>query len=329
MLRSILILMMIVSTLPMIFIKPHVGILVWSWVSYMNPHRLAYGFAYDMPMLDAVAGATILAWLVSREPKKFRLHPVSLALLAFWGWTAVTTLLSQTPHRSVPELTEFSKIMLFTLMALPLITTRWRLHSLIYVLALSLGFYGLKGGVFTILKGGSFAVNGPAGSFIGDNNHLALALLMLIPLLRYVSLHGDKTWIKQAAFWSVFIVAISVLGSQSRGAMLAAAVTLPFLVAKGRRRIAIFALMGIMATLAVAFMPDTWRERMLSVSSYQEDQSAQGRIDMWRGAFRVANDHPLTGGGFSSNYVPSFMEQYVDAGVKLRAYHSIYFMTLG
>ncbi|GAB4139578.1 MAG: putative O-glycosylation ligase, exosortase A system-associated [Sphingomonadales bacterium] len=329
MLRSIMILMMIIGTVPMIFVKPHVGMLVWSWISYMNPHRLSYGFAYDMPMLDAIAAATLVGWLISREPKRFRLHPVSLTLILFWGWTLVTTILSKAPDRSWPELTVVSKIMFFTLMLLPLITTKWRLHSLIYVIILSLGFFGIKGGLFTVITGGNYIVNGPAGTFIGDNNHLALALLMLIPLLRYVSLHGDTPWIRHAALWSIFIVAISILGSQSRGAFVAALVTMPILVAKGRRRIAIFALLGVMALGGLAFMPQEWRDRMATITTYEQDASATGRLDMWRGAFRLAQDHPFVGGGFSSNYHPPFMAQYMEPGKELRAYHSIYFMTLG
>lgn len=328
MLRSLFILMMVVGTVPMIFIKPHVGILIWSWISYMNPHRISYGFISQLPMLDLVAGATIVSWLISREQKRFHLGTVGVAMLLFWGWTLVTTIFSKAPERSWYELGEFSKIMLFTLMVLPLINTKWRIHCLLYVIALSLGFYGLKGGAFTIVTGGNFTVLGPPGSFISDNNHLALALLMLIPILRYISLHGDTRWIKIGAFWAVFVVAVAVLGSQSRGALIAAVIITPFLVAKGRRRIAVILLLAVVGWVGYSFMPPAWQERMATISSYQEDQSASSRIGMWRGAYRVAQDHPIVGGGFSSNYSPAFISRYLEPGEKIRAYHSIYFMTL-
>ena len=40
---------------------------------------------------------------------------------------------------------------------------------------LSIGFYGLKGGIFTILTGGAQRVWGPPGGFIEGNNELAVA----------------------------------------------------------------------------------------------------------------------------------------------------------
>jgi hypothetical protein len=42
-----------------------------------------------------------------------------------------------------------------------LINSRERVHALIWVIALSLGFYGVKGGIFTIVHGGVYEVRGP------------------------------------------------------------------------------------------------------------------------------------------------------------------------
>ena len=67
--RSLLVALLIFGSLPLIVVKPHVGVLVWSWIGYMNPHRLTWGFAYDFPFAMVVALVTIAAWLFSREPK--------------------------------------------------------------------------------------------------------------------------------------------------------------------------------------------------------------------------------------------------------------------
>jgi len=56
------------------------------------------------------------------------------------------------------------------------------------VIVLSIGFFVLKGGLFTVLGGGTNWVFGPAGSFIHDNNELGLALVTVIPLMRYLQL---------------------------------------------------------------------------------------------------------------------------------------------
>jgi hypothetical protein len=45
--RSLLVALLVFGSLPIIIVRPHVGVLVWSWIGYMNPHRLTWGFAYD------------------------------------------------------------------------------------------------------------------------------------------------------------------------------------------------------------------------------------------------------------------------------------------
>ena len=81
--------------------------------------------------------------------------------------------------------------------AMMLITNRERLHVLVWTIALSLGFYGVKGGIFTILHGGAHRVYGPEGSFFGDNNETGLALAMTVPLMYYLyrtSTHRFVRW---------------------------------------------------------------------------------------------------------------------------------------
>src|SRR3569832_3032786 len=65
-----------------------------------------------------------------------------------------------------------------------LMRDRFRIELLVWTIALSLGFYGGKGGIFTITSGGVHHVMGPPNSFIGGNNEIGLALIMTVPLLR-------------------------------------------------------------------------------------------------------------------------------------------------
>jgi len=48
--RDLFVTAVIFGLLPFIFKRPWVGILVWAWLSYMNPHRLAWGFALISPL---------------------------------------------------------------------------------------------------------------------------------------------------------------------------------------------------------------------------------------------------------------------------------------
>ena len=85
-----------------------------------------------------------------------------------------------------------AKIQLMIFVTLMLMQSKERINLLVWVMTLSLAFYGVKGGIFTILHGGVYHVRGPAGSFIGGDNEMGLALVMTIPLLRYLQLSAAK-----------------------------------------------------------------------------------------------------------------------------------------
>ena len=58
--RDIVLAIIILGSLPFCFKRPWFGILMWSWLAYMNPHRLTWGFAYAQPWAQLVAMPTIL-----------------------------------------------------------------------------------------------------------------------------------------------------------------------------------------------------------------------------------------------------------------------------
>ncbi|MCX7901668.1 MAG: DUF5935 domain-containing protein, partial [Burkholderiaceae bacterium] len=68
------------------------------------------------------------------------------------------------------------KIQLFTFVALLVLYKREHAIWLIATVTLSVGFYGVKGGLFTLATGGGYLIWGPRESFIADNNALALAV---------------------------------------------------------------------------------------------------------------------------------------------------------
>src|SRR3546814_390163 len=75
--RDVLILLLAFSVVPLTFLRPHVGILAWCWISYMNPHRLSWGFAYEFPVAMLIGLSTLAAWVLSKEPKKLPINAVS------------------------------------------------------------------------------------------------------------------------------------------------------------------------------------------------------------------------------------------------------------
>ncbi len=326
--RDVLVTLIIAGALPFALRLPHIGGLVWAWISYMNPHRLGWGFAYNLPFAQVTAIVTLLGLFFSAKEPRPKIHISPLIVL--WGvyllWMSITTITAFDQSYSIEQLIKVLKIQFMAVLTLILFTTKERVIQLIWVIALSLGFFGFKGGVFTILQGGGERVFGPAESFIADNNHLALALLMTIPLLIFLRGQLKNKWARMIMLVGIGLVAISIVGSYSRGALVASFAVAVFLWLKGRNKVSIAFVSVIVFTALFQFMPQSWHERMGTISGYDEDESVQGRFEAWEVAYHVANDR-VFGGGFDFWSQPVF-DAY-SPGYVYRAAHSIYFAVLG
>jgi probable O-glycosylation ligase (exosortase A-associated) len=325
--RDIFVTAVVFGALLLVFKHPHYGIYLWSWLSYMNPHKLAWGFATSIPFAFMTAVLTLTVYLFSKEPKRMPWTPETILLLIFLGWVTFTTFFALYPELAWEQWDKVLKIQIMALLTAMLITDRKRLEGLVWVIAFSLAFYGVKGGIFTILHGGVYRVQGPATTFIAGNNEMGLALIMTVPLLRYLHLQAKNKLIRLGLAASMVLTGLAAIGTQSRGALLAAAAMGGLLWLKSRNKavtaIYIIAAVGLIATI----MPQEYWERMHTIKNYQEDASAMGRINAWHTAFNVAKDR-ITGGGFETFREATF-EQYAPDPEDVHDVHSIYFEVMG
>ncbi len=311
--RALLLLAIVIASLPFILRQPHIGVYVWSWIGYMNPHRLAWS---ALPFAEMAAGATLIAMLFTKESRKIPWTRESVLLLTFVVWMFITTLFADLQYWAWFKWDKVWKVMLFVFITMMFITDKKRLQILIWVIVLSLGFYGVKGGIFTIQTGGAHRVLGPGGSFIGTRGEIGTALNMMIPLMRYLQLSTPVWWVKHGMTAAIGLTVFAVVGTSSRGAALGLAAVSLILLFKSRGKLLLIVMMAVVGYAAYNFVPEEWKARMHTIETYEEDGSAMGRIDAWKYAIKVANASPIVGGGFE-----------VTAG--RRAAHSIYFQILG
>lgn len=308
--------------------RPWVGVMLWTWLSLMNPHRYTWGFAATAPLAALAAVTTLIGLLVTRERESpFKgAPPVWLAL--FTAWMTVSWLMGLDVSGDHAQWDKITKINLMVLVTLALLRTKQHIIAFAWVCALSLGLLGAKGGLFTILNGGAHTVWGPPGSFIADNNHLALALVMTIPLLRFLQMQLQALWARQVMTVWMVLVAASALGSHSRGALLAIAAMTVLLWWRGGNKFAAGLLIAAVAYGLVTFMPDEWTGRMETIGAYEEDQSAQGRLAAWSMAWNAAFHYPF-GVGFDAAREDLFAKYAANSKVGTPVAHSIYFQVLG
>jgi len=331
--RDIVLAVIVFGAIPFILRRPVIGVFMWLWLSIMNPHRLTWDFAADMRWAYFIAIATLAGLFISKEGlfskelKRLPVTPVTVVLLLMILWMTVTTAFALDRDQSLKPWIEMVKMQGMVFVALYLLRSKQHVQLLIWVLAGSVAFYGIKGGLFTLTTGGENRVYGPWGSYIQENNALALATIMTIPLLCYLFLQATKHWMRWGLLAAMLLCGFSVLGSHSRGGFLAIAAMIVFLWWKSRSKAITGLVLIILIPVAIGFMPDKWVDRMETIENYEQDGSAMGRIHAWTTAVNVAQDR-FTGGGFNLHFADAY-SKYADDPAGIRVAHSIYYQMLG
>jgi putative inorganic carbon (HCO3(-)) transporter len=306
--------------------RPWVGIMGWTWLSLMNPHAYAWHLN-TFPVAAAVAGSTLLGLVFTKDRRDFSITKETGVLIAFMCWICITLLFSFNFDGSVEMWKRVMKIDFMILVSLVLLHSKKHLITFVWIIVASIGYYGVKGGIFTLATGGAHRVWGPTNTFIEGNNELALALIVITPLCRFLQLQVASEWGKRAITVAILLCVAAALGSQSRGALVALVAMGAALWWYGGRKLSI--LLGIMmaAGVALMFMPEHWFSRMDTIAEYQSDRSAMGRINAWWMAWNLASDR-FFGGGFEIYNITQFA-QYAPDPTDVHAAHSIYFQVLG
>ena len=325
--RDILIIAIVMAGALASLRRPWIGIMLWTWLSIMNPHRFAWGMAYDAPLAAIAAASVMLGLLMTKDRESpFKASPVTWMVL-FMVWISLSWLAGIDPVNDYEQWKKVMKIDVMIVLSLMLLHSKQHILALMWVCTGSLALLGIKGGVFTLTTGGTFRVWGPSGSFIEGNNEFALALVMTIPLLRFLQLQLQNKWVRHGLTVAMALCASGALGSQSRGALLAISTMGFYFWWHGKNKLGVGIALLLIAVPLVMFMPDSWSIRMSTIGTYEEDESAMGRISAWWSAWNSAFHYPF-GVGFDSAR-PELFNLYSPYPGPARAAHSIYFQVLG
>jgi probable O-glycosylation ligase (exosortase A-associated) len=319
--------------------RPFIGGMLWVWIGLMNPHRLGWGFAYDLPFALAAAAVTFLG--IFFNSKDFRWlggGPVRVLILLLL-WMCATTASAILVDASLDKLVDFLKVMVMTFVVGSLVITRQQIVALIVVVTGSIAFFGVKGGIFTILTGGAFRVWGPPSSLVNGNNELALALVITIPFMYFLAkeIHLlreipilkkiSPSTTKMLVYVCIVLCTVAAIGSQSRGAFLAIVAMGALLWWRSKSKASLGIALIVVAPALFLFMPQEWFDRMQTIENYQQDSSALGRLAAWKMAINIANDR-VTGAGFATAN-PVVYSLYAPEAKETLVAHSIYFQILG
>jgi probable O-glycosylation ligase (exosortase A-associated) len=310
-LAAVLLVAIVAVLVPVAVLRPWIGFLAYTWVSFMVPHRLIGGAVSDLPFAKVVAIATLIGVLFTGERFALPRRRELAILVAFWVvCVASTVLVAQQPQRAWLHLQEFTKVVLMTVVALMLFRDRDKIRIWLLVIALSIGALGIIGSIEVLRTGFAAILFGPRSAF-GDNNSLGFVLAMVVPLLAFLAIGAGRSWLAKLLLVGFFCALVSIVATYSRGSLIVLCVVLPLILLLVPRK-ELLAMTCLAALVVAAVTPMQWSQRMATITptAYRDTSSGSQRMKSWYVAWRVGVDHPLLGAGFRP-FAPELYARYM------------------
>ncbi|MEE8170035.1 MAG: O-antigen ligase family protein, partial [Phycisphaerae bacterium] len=210
------------------------------------------------------------------------------------------------------------KIVLVAILLTGLVPDARRVGALYAVIALSVGFWAIKGGIWTVILG-PHQVYGTTY----DNNLFALKSVMVLPMMYYFAQTLRRPRWRWMMLTFCALACLGILGSRSRSGFLALVFVLFCIGWSSAHRIKATFAVSLFALAAAAMSWSEIESRINSIRSYRQDKSAGARLVIWDAAADMLAQRPLFGVGFGN-----FERAYGDAGYGRWAAHNIWLQNL-
>jgi probable O-glycosylation ligase (exosortase A-associated) len=327
--------------------RPFIGLGLWIWTAMLDPNGWVYGAATSIRFNLLFAALTIGGYFVSKPKQRLQMGLIGNLIILFLIWTMLSTFFAKSlPEIAWTEWIKLVKIVALFLFILLIIDKKLHIDFFLWSLIFSVGFFAAVEGLKYIASGGGHHIEGLRGHILQDNNQLALAFAMLLPICFYtLGEYGKKSWIlKFGLLGLITLVTIAIIGTNSRGGLLALSAVGGYLFIKSKRKLLFIFLIICIGSILVGLIPEQWFARMDTISKADGDASFMGRVIAWKLSFILASQNPLFGGGFKAlEYLPVWSALSQDFNQYSFFYsgtappdlyyghaaHSIYFQVLG
>jgi putative inorganic carbon (hco3(-)) transporter len=177
------------------------------------------------------------------------------------------------------------------------------------------------------------AVLNPAGrvgsSFLGDPNDVSLLLDMMLPFVLCMFVYQKSGTVKLIYLGIAVVCVAGIVSTASRGGFLGLLAVMVVSWWVSPRKILVLVVLCIAVAVAYKVTDQKYIDRITTIQSTEEG-TAKGRLDSWKAAWAMFEDHPLGVG--PANFGIRFPEYQGTAfgrhGMWGRAAHSLWFTLL-
>ncbi|WFL78482.1 DUF5935 domain-containing protein [Altererythrobacter arenosus] len=329
--------------------RPFFWVLAYAYIDILAPQKIGYGIIQSVPVSLIAFVAAFGGWLLldGKKGARFSLRQaLMLALLAYCAWT---TSRADFPIEALEKWEWVWKALVFAIFLPLTLTTRLRIEGLALVMTLTVATIVVSAGIKTVLGGGGYGglylfVNNNSGIY--ESSTLATVAIAMIPVIlwfvRFGSIFPPDWRVKTFAYALIFASLLIPIGTEARTGLLCIAALGLLMLRDVKQRVLYMIAGATLGLAALPFLPQSYYERMATITGHQGDQSASTRLAVWEWTIEFAEERPL-GGGFDAYRGNKFAydmpvvevqgntqlienREVVDEG---RAYHSAIFEMLG
>jgi putative inorganic carbon (hco3(-)) transporter len=280
-------------------------------VEYVRPQQL-FAPIYGAPLGQFVLAAALIAWLGSGKGLQV-IGGGSVLMLAFTGAIVLSALTAYDPSVSWDGMRVWISWVVIFFLIVNIVDSNGRfvVFMLIWLLC---HYYMSQGGAKQfVLRGFTFAkwgVVGAPGWFHNSGEFgIAMCMFAVVSMHFYVAARPHLTRVRKFIVLGMPLTAVlGVMGSSSRGAVVALAAAAAWAVVRGKNRVRGIAFMAVAAGVFWAVLPDQQKERFARAG---EDETSVSRKTYWAVGIQIAKDHPVTGIGYS-NWLRYYGDAYPD-----------------
>jgi putative inorganic carbon (HCO3(-)) transporter len=307
---------------------PYLGVLVYTILSYLRFEETVPALG-NLHLTRLLAIALIAVWAVRAAITKSKLYLQEkgfILLYLFFLILAFSIPFSFWPTRSFNTFVDMLKILIFTVLFIHLIDTQKKLKSFLWIFLIVNGFLAFNAIKDFILLGStavSTRIGGGGKGFLGDANDFALALNVALPFAFYLFLSEKKKVLKFIYILFLILFTLGVISTASRGGFITLFIVFFYFILKSRQKlVGIFSLVLIFISI-LFFAPREYWERQMTITSYQQDESAMSRIYSWETGAKMFADRPFLGVGAGA-YDIAYGIKYGGRAGRWRATHNAY-----
>ena len=294
-------------------IKPRIAMLSWIWYALARPDFVAFAsrnnnFSTLLALTAMIGGLRYLGHI-----KTWFRNPICLGilLLLFLSFLSRIFMLMH-DDISIDRFNSYSRMIAIILFMPVLLNTLKDLREFMLVIAYSIGFVGLKFGLFGLIHGGVRFATG-FGGFMSDNNALASAMVTLLPLCWYLREVVATRFARWLLMLMTLCMATTIVMTYSRGGALGLGLIGLLIVFRSKNRLQLALVMGLICMIPIYMVGKSWTDRLGTVKTPEEEKSAKSRILFAQAGIEIWKDYPIFGVGFGMRNEQFLLPKYIEA----------------